>query len=127
MQLETLPLFYIVMGHSVAWSYPNWNEVCIFNQSQLVEYMAGSVMWQVIYTFHMALFFMVSGFLLVISLVMVKFIIETEKQNITPLDSILSDGTVNISCTRESGILVLVKSIWNISLCDISEFCVKNQ
>lgn len=54
---------------------------------------------------------MVSGFLLVISLVMVKFIIETEKQNITPLDSILSDGTVNISCTRESGILVLVKSI----------------
>ena len=73
--------------------------------------MAGGVMWQVIYTFHMALFFMVSGFLLVISLVMVKFIIETEKQNITPLDSILSDGTVNISCTRESGILLLVKSI----------------
>lgn len=53
----------VVVGHAIAWSYPDWHEVCLFSQSQAHELMVGGVVWQLIYSFHMALFFMVSGYL----------------------------------------------------------------
>lgn len=53
----------VVMGHAIAWNYSDWHEVCIFNQTQSKEYMIGGIVWQLIYSFHMALFFMVSGYL----------------------------------------------------------------
>jgi fucose 4-O-acetylase-like acetyltransferase len=53
----------VVMGHAVAWNYPDWHEVCLFSQTQSKEYMVGGAVWQLIYSFHMALFFMVSGYL----------------------------------------------------------------
>ena len=53
----------VVMAHAIAWNYSDWNVVCIFNQSQSINYMAGGFVWQLIYSFHMALFFMVSGYL----------------------------------------------------------------
>ena len=53
----------VVMGHAIAWSYTDWHEVCLFSPIQPVNYMVGGVIWQVIYSFHIALFFMVSGFL----------------------------------------------------------------
>ena len=59
----------VVVGHSIAWNYPDWHEVCLFSQSQPQELMVGGVVWQLIYSFHMALFFMVSGYLSGISIV----------------------------------------------------------
>ena len=53
----------VVMGHAIAWNYPDWHEVCLFSQTQPKELMVGGVVWQLIYSFHMALFFMVSGYL----------------------------------------------------------------
>lgn len=53
----------VVVGHSIAWNYPDWHEVCLFSQTQPKELMVGGVVWQLIYSFHMALFFMVSGYL----------------------------------------------------------------
>lgn len=53
----------VVVGHAIAWNYPDWHEVCLFSQTQSKEYMVGGVVWQLIYSFHMALFFMVSGYL----------------------------------------------------------------
>lgn len=53
----------VVMGHAIAWNYSDWHEVCLFSQTQSKEYMVGGVVWQLIYSFHMALFFMVSGYL----------------------------------------------------------------
>lgn len=53
----------VVMGHAIAWNYPDWNKVCLFSQTQSKELMIGGVVWQLIYSFHMALFFMVSGYL----------------------------------------------------------------
>ena len=53
----------VVMAHAIAWNYPDWHKICLFNQTQPVNIMAGGVVWQVIYSFHMALFFMVSGYL----------------------------------------------------------------
>lgn len=53
----------VVMGHAIAWNYSDWHEVCLFSQTQSKEYMVSGVVWQLIYSFHMALFFMVSGYL----------------------------------------------------------------
>lgn len=53
----------VVVGHTIAWNYPDWQEVCFFSQVQSKELMVGGVVWQLIYSFHMALFFMVSGYL----------------------------------------------------------------
>lgn len=53
----------VVVGHAIAWNYPDWQEVCFFSQTQSKELMVGGVVWQLIYSFHMALFFMVSGYL----------------------------------------------------------------
>lgn len=53
----------VVIGHAIAWNYSDWHEVCLFSQTQSKEYMVGGVVWQLIYSFHMALFFMVSGYL----------------------------------------------------------------
>lgn len=61
--IKGLAIILVVMAHTIAWNYPNWEEVCLFKQSQPANYMAGGFVWQLIYTFHMALFFMVSGFL----------------------------------------------------------------
>jgi len=62
----------VVMAHTIAWNYVDWHDVCLFNQSQSVNYMTGGAVWQVIYSFHMALFFMVSGYLTGTSLVNAK-------------------------------------------------------
>jgi fucose 4-O-acetylase-like acetyltransferase len=56
-------IFLVVIGHAIACSYQDWQEVCFFSQTQPQEYMVGGVVWQIIYSFHMALFFMVSGYL----------------------------------------------------------------
>jgi len=61
--IRGLAILLMVMGHAIAWSYEDWNVICIFNQSQPSNIMAGGFVWQIIYSFHMALFFMVSGYL----------------------------------------------------------------
>lgn len=61
--IKGLAIILVVMGHIIAWNYPDWEKVCLFEQSSPINYMAGGFVWQLIYTFHMALFFMVSGFL----------------------------------------------------------------
>lgn len=61
--IRGLAIILVVMGHAIAWNYSDWHEVCLFDQAQPVNYMAGGCIWQIIYSFHMALFFMVSGFL----------------------------------------------------------------
>ena len=61
--LRGFAILLVVMGHAIAWSYEDWHKVCLFNPQQSMNTMAGGVIWQIIYSFHMALFFMISGFL----------------------------------------------------------------
>lgn len=61
--IRGLAILLVVVGHAIAWNYSDWHEVCLFSQTQSKEYMVGGVVWQLIYSFHMALFFMVSGYL----------------------------------------------------------------
>lgn len=53
----------MVMGHAIAWNYSDWQSVVLFNSMQNNAEKYGGIIWQIIYSFHMALFFMVSGFL----------------------------------------------------------------
>jgi fucose 4-O-acetylase-like acetyltransferase len=61
--IRGLAIILVVMGHAIAWNYPDWKDICMFDPSQPKNHMAGGVVWQIIYSFHMALFFMVSGYL----------------------------------------------------------------
>lgn len=61
--IRGLAIVLVVMGHAIAWNYPDWHDVCLFSQAQSEALMIGGFVWQLIYTFHMALFFMVSGYL----------------------------------------------------------------
>lgn len=61
--IKGLAIILMVMGHTIAWNYSDWNKVCLFDMSQPTNYKVGGFVWQLIYSFHMALFFMVSGYL----------------------------------------------------------------
>jgi len=61
--IKGLAIFLMVMGHAIAWNYEDYNTICIFYPEQSINVKVGGVIWQLIYSFHMPLFFMVSGFL----------------------------------------------------------------
>lgn len=55
-------IFLMVFAHAIAWTYGNWEDIVLFSPEQPVNVKWGCL-WQLIYSFHMPLFFMVSGFL----------------------------------------------------------------
>lgn len=61
--IKGFAIFLMVMGHVIAWNYTDYKTVCIYDFKQLPNIKLGGLVWQIIYSFHMPLFFMVSGFL----------------------------------------------------------------
>ncbi|WP_330941239.1 acyltransferase family protein [Bacteroides sp. MSB163] len=61
--IKGFAIFLMVMGHVIAWNYTDYKTVCIYDFKQLSNIKLGGLVWQIIYSFHMPLFFMVSGFL----------------------------------------------------------------
>lgn len=53
--MKGLAIFYVVMGHVLAWAYSDWKE-------SVTQNFAGTVVWNVIYSFHMPLFMFLSGY-----------------------------------------------------------------
>lgn len=62
--IKGFAIILMVMGHVIAWNYTDYTAVCIFNAEAPLNIKMGGVIWQLIYSFHMPLFFMISGFLL---------------------------------------------------------------
>lgn len=61
--LKGLAILLMVMGHSIAWSFPDWSFLTgTWSDMPRNEFYA-SFMWKIIYSFHMPLLFFVSGFL----------------------------------------------------------------
>lgn len=58
--IKGFTIFLMVMGHAIAWNYADFNEICIYKFNQPINVKTG----QLIYSFHIPLFFMISGFLL---------------------------------------------------------------
>ena len=63
-QLKGLAILLMVMGHCLAWSYPDYSFLFQKMESMTPEFFNASIVWKVIYSFHMPLLFFVSGFLL---------------------------------------------------------------
>lgn len=60
--IKGFAILLVVMGHVLAWNFPH--DVSIqFEDSQSVNVIMGGVVFQLIYSFHMPLFFLVSGYL----------------------------------------------------------------
>ena len=58
--IKGFAIFLMVMGHVIAWNYTDYKTVCIYDFKQLPNIKLGGLVWQIIYSFHMPLFFMVS-------------------------------------------------------------------
>lgn len=52
--MKGLAIFYVVMGHVLAWTYRDWNSAVNNN-------FLGTIAWNIIYSFHMPLFMFISG------------------------------------------------------------------
>lgn len=60
--IKGLAIFLMVMGHAIAWNYAD-PTLCIFDFTQPTNIKASGSIYQLIYSFHMPLFFIVSGYL----------------------------------------------------------------
>lgn len=53
--MKGLAIFYVVIGHVLAWAYNDWYSATQHN-------FVGVIAWKIIYSFHMPLFMFVSGY-----------------------------------------------------------------
>lgn len=58
-----IAIFLMVMGHTIAWNYSDWNFLTLRPIFQTPTQVQESLLWKLIYSFHMPLFFMISGYL----------------------------------------------------------------
>ena len=64
--LDTIKGFAIllmIMGHSIAWNFPCWQDILPIQEGMQWQKIKVGLLWNLIYSFHMASFFFVSGFL----------------------------------------------------------------
>lgn len=61
--LKGWAILLMVMGHSIAWSYPDWHFLTLSWHDMSTEQFNASFIWKIIYSFHMPMLFFVSGFL----------------------------------------------------------------
>lgn len=54
-------IFLVVIGHAILWNAPDWDYNISFNEANPTSLYRG-IIWQWIYSFHMPLFFMISGY-----------------------------------------------------------------
>lgn len=59
--IKGFAILLMVMGHSIAWNYPCWQDVLPINGG--AQNFKDGIVWNFIYAFHMATFFFVSGYL----------------------------------------------------------------
>lgn len=62
-QLKGLAILLMVMGHALAWSYNDYSFLNNQLSTMTIEQSNASIIWKIIYSFHMPLLFFVSGFL----------------------------------------------------------------
>lgn len=59
--LKGLAILLVVMGHTLAWNYSDWT-IVLFERDQASNVRMAGFLFQFIYSFHMPLFFFISGF-----------------------------------------------------------------
>lgn len=61
-QAKGFAIFLMVFAHAIAWNYGDWQSVCVYHNGQEYPEIIGGLLWNVIYAFHMPLFFLVAGY-----------------------------------------------------------------
>lgn len=56
-------IFLMVFAHVIAWNFSDYSQVVNYSPEQTENLKIAGFLWQVIYSFHMPLFFMISGYL----------------------------------------------------------------
>lgn len=56
-------IYLVVFAHLLAVTFNDWHEVCLYSPEQSSSVKQAGFLWQLVYAFHMPLFFMISGFL----------------------------------------------------------------
>ena len=80
-QIKGLAIFLVVLAHVMAFTYQNW-EVVLQHKN-----VAPLLWWRIIYSFHMPLFFCVSGYLCSIKKGYTKFVRNKVRSLIIPFSS----------------------------------------
>lgn len=62
--IKGFAIFLMVLAHAIAWQFEDYREVVWLQENMTNNVLNAGFIWQFIYSFHMPLFFMVSGFLL---------------------------------------------------------------
>ena len=74
----------VVMAHTIGWNFLKWEDVVLFNIENPINVMNAGFIWQLIYSFHMALFFMISGYFLTVDYKCINIIIKKSKRLLLP-------------------------------------------
>lgn len=61
--LKGFAILLMVMAHIIAWNFSDWHIISTISHSTPTNVMNAGFLWQLIYSFHMPLFFLVSGYL----------------------------------------------------------------
>lgn len=62
-QAKGFAIFLMVFAHAIAWNLDNYQSVLFINSEQSNRNIIAGLLWQLIYSFHMPLFFLISGYL----------------------------------------------------------------
>lgn len=58
-----LAICLMVFAHAIAWNLADYQSVISINSTQSDKNLVAGLLWQFIYSFHMPLFFLISGYL----------------------------------------------------------------
>lgn len=61
--LKGFAIFLMVFAHTIAWNLEDWHVIQEISESTPKNLKNVGILWNLIYSFHMPLFFCVSGFL----------------------------------------------------------------
>ncbi len=61
-QAKGFAIFLMVFAHAIAWNFTDWQSVCIYSQGQSTSEIFGGLIWNIVYSFHMPLFFLIAGY-----------------------------------------------------------------
>lgn len=60
-QIKGFAIFLVVFAHAIGWNLSNWQQVLLLDYSEPC-FWERSLLWSIIYSFHMPLFFFISVF-----------------------------------------------------------------
>lgn len=104
----------MVFAHSIAWNLNNYQTVLSLTPTKSLSNITGGILWQLIYSFHMPLFFFISGYL-TSSPAAKQYLNKTIKRSKQLLIPWITTGFIILAVKGYFGYWFLL-SLWQLSL-----------